>query len=242
MAARQDARDDAPGFGQFEVLTFDCYGTLVDWESGLLAALRRALSGAGGIGEDELLEAYGRHEAAAEQPPYRTYRQVLGESLRELAAELALPVTPAAVDEFSESVGLWPAFADTAAAMQRLHERFRLGVITNCDDDLFAVSSRLLGVELDWTVTAEQAQAYKPSLRPFELAFETIGVPRDRILHVAQSLYHDHVPAATLGLSSVWIDRRHGRPGSGATPLASAVPDWTFPSMEAFAASAVPVR
>ena len=124
---------------------------------------------------------------------------------------------------FSESVRDWPAFPDSAEALTRLHGRFRLGVITNCDTDLFAASAERLGVAFDWVVTAEEARAYKPSLRPFELAFETIDVPRERILHVAQSLYHDHVPAKELGLTSVWIDRRRDRPGFGATPAAEAV-------------------
>jgi 2-haloacid dehalogenase len=108
-------------------------------------------------------------------------------------------------------------------------------VITNCDTDLFAASSERLGVTFDWVVTAEMARSYKPAPAGFELAFETIAVPRERILHVAQSLFHDHVTAKQLGLTTVWIDRRHGRPGSGATPPAAATPDATYPSMEAFA-------
>ena len=107
----------------------------------------------------------------------------------------------------------WPAFPDSAEALARLKERFRLGVITNCDTDLFAASNERLGVAFDWVVTAELARSYKPSLRNFELAFETIPVPRERILHVAQSLFHDHVPAKALGLTTVWIDRRHDRRG-----------------------------
>lgn len=107
--------------------------------------------------------------------------------------------------------------------------------ITNCDDDLFAFSNHRLGEPFRWIVTAQQAGSYKPSTRNFELAFERIGRPRDRIVHVAQSLYHDHVPARALGLRTVWINRRHGRPGSGATPPAEGRPDMTFPDMAAFA-------
>jgi 2-haloacid dehalogenase len=108
-------------------------------------------------------------------------------------------------------------------------------VITNCDDDLFAASNRRLGVAFDWIVTAEQAGSYKPDPHNFELAFERIGLPRERILHVAQSLYHDHVPARRLGLATAWIDRRHDRPGFGATPPAEAAPDLTVPDMATFA-------
>jgi 2-haloacid dehalogenase len=116
-----------------------------------------------------------------------------------------------------------------------LKHRFRLGVITNCDDDLFAASNRRLGVEFDWVITAQQAGGYKPRRENFELAFERIDVPRERILHVAQSLFHDHAPAKALGMTTVWIDRRHGREGFGATPPAEAEPDLVVPDMRTFA-------
>jgi 2-haloacid dehalogenase len=226
--------------GAFDALTFDCYGTLIDWESGLLTGLRDALPGAAGVEDDELLEIYAGHEAEAERPPYRTYREVLAAGVRGVAADLGIDVAEDAVVRFSESVRDWPAFADSAEALGRLHERYRLGVITNCDTDLFAASNDRLGVTFEWVVTAELARSYKPALAGFELAFETIDVPRERILHVAQSLFHDHVPAKQLGLTTVWIDRRHHRTGSGATPPATASPDATFPSMQAFAAAAAP--
>ena len=221
--------------GAFDALTFDCYGTLIDWEAGLLAALREALPAADGVGDDALLESYAGYEAEAERPPYRSYRSVLATGLRGVTADLGLEVADDAVARFSESVRDWPAFPDSAEALARLHERYRLGVITNCDTDLFAASNEKLGVTFDWVVTAELARSYKPALAGFELAFETIDVPRGRILHVAQSLVHDHVPAKQLGLTSVWIDRRHDRPGAGATPPAEAAPHASYPSMQAFA-------
>jgi 2-haloalkanoic acid dehalogenase type II len=134
----------------------------------------------------------------------------------------------------------WPAFPDAPAALARLKTRFTLGVITNCDEDLFAASNRRLSIEFDWVVTAESVGSYKPDPRNFEAAFARIGLPRDRILHVAQSLFHDHAPAKRLGMSTVWIDRRQGRAGSGATPPAEARPDVTFPDMATFAARAAP--
>ena len=225
----------AVDFAAYDVLTFDCYGTLIDWETGLLAALREALPGSVDVGDDALLETYARHEAEAERPPYRTYREVLAAGVRGVADDLRLDVGDDAVARFAESVLEWPAFPDSAEALGRLHERFRLGVITNCDADLFAASSERLGADFDWVITADAARAYKPALTGFELAFTTIPVSRERILHVAQSLFHDHVPAKQLGLTTVWIDRRHDRPGSGATPPARATPDATFPSMQAFA-------
>ena len=188
--------------------------------------------------EDLLLETYAGYEAAAEAGPYRTYREVLASALRGVCSTFGVTPTQAEVDGFSGSVGDWPAFADSAAALASLAGRFRLGVITNCDDDLFAASNRRLGVTFDWVVTAQQVGSYKPDPRNFEAAFARIDVPRERILHVAQSLYHDHVPAKRLGLTTVWVDRRHDRPGFGATPPAEAIPDLMVPDMATLAALA----
>jgi 2-haloacid dehalogenase len=223
-------------FTNYDALTFDCYGTLIDWETGILTGLRLVLV-AHDVerDDDELLEAYARHEARLEAGPYLPYRDVLAGSLRGLAQELGFTPSDDEVLGFSRSVSNWPAFGDSADALQQLKQRFQLGVITNCDDDLFAASNRRLGVEFDWIITAQQAQSYKPALRNFELAFERIDVPRERILHVAQSLFHDHVPAKQLGMTTVWIDRREGREGFGATPPANAQPDVTVPDMRSFA-------
>ena len=226
-------------FEAFEALTFDCYGTLIDWEAGLLAGLRTVLDAHGVAADDDaLLETYAGFEAAAEAGPYLRYRDVLGVGLRGVCQAYGFVPTEAEAAAFGGSVVDWPAFADSAAALTRLKARYRLGVITNCDDDLFAASNRRLGVTFDWVVTAEQARGYKPRLANFELALERIDVPRARILHVAQSLFHDHVPAKALGMTTVWIDRRHDRPGSGATPPADAVPDLVFPDMASLAAAA----
>ena len=223
-------------FSRFDAITFDCYGTLIDWERGILDALQPILAPQGiEATEDELLERYARHEAAFEGGSYAPYRDVLAQAVRALCDELGFEASGEDARAFAEAMGDWPAFHDTAAALRRLHGRFQLGVITNCDRDLFARSNRRLGVTFDWIVTAEDARAYKPSRRPFELAFETIDVPRERILHAAQSLFHDHVPAKSLGLTTVWVDRRHGRPGFGATPPASATPDLTVPDMRTLA-------
>ncbi len=231
--------DDAIDFGRFEALTFDCYGTLIDWETGILAGLRPSLAGHGvEPPDDELLEHYSRAEGALESGPYRRYREILARSLGEVCRGYGVEATEEAAAAFGGSVADWPAFPDSAAALARLKTRFRLGVITNCDDDLFAGSNRRLGVEFDWVVTAQSVGSYKPNSRNFTVAFERLALPRERILHVAQSLYHDHVPAGRLGLSSVWIDRRHGRTGSGASPFAEAHPDATYPDMVSFAEAA----
>ena len=223
-------------FSAYDALTFDCYGTLIDWETGILEGLRPVLAAHGVERDDEaLLEAYAGHEAELEAGPYLTYREVLAASLRGLGEDFGFTPSDDELHAFSRSVSDWPAFADSAAALQQLKRRFRLGVITNCDDDLFADSNQRLGVEFDWIVTAQQARSYKPSLRGFELAFERIDVPRERILHVAQSVFHDHVPAKQLGMTTVWINRRAGREGHGASPAAAAEPDLTVPDMRTFA-------
>jgi len=227
-------------FSRFDALTFDCYGTLIDWERGLTEAFRPILAAHGVTTDDEdVLTRYARHEAAAESGAYLTYREVLTIGLRGVAAELGFEPTPDEVERFSGSVVDWPAFPDSHTALVALKQRFRLGVITNCDDDLFAASNARLGVDFDWVVTAQQARSYKPFEHNFQLAFERLGLPRERILHVAQSLFHDHVPAKRLGMTTVWIDRRHGRDGSGATPpVAGAAPDARYEDMASFAADA----
>ena len=222
-------------YAAFDVLTFDCYGTLIDWESGIIAALRTALgrSGAGRTNE-ELLALFARHEHDAEVP-YKRYRDVLALTATRIGEDLGAPVSAELAAAFGGSVSDWPAFADSSEALHRLHARFRLGVITNCDDDLFAASAARLGVTFDHLMTAQRAGAYKPDHAPFHAAHAAIGTPPERILHVAQSLFHDHVPAKELGLTTVWIDRRAGRRGGGAARPASATPDVTFPTLAAFA-------
>jgi 2-haloacid dehalogenase len=229
----------APYFDGRTVLTFDVYGTLIDWETGIDDALQPVLKAHGvDFTQDQGLEIYAKYEAELEAGPYLTYREVLAESLRRIGQELGFTPSDAEVETFSQSVGDWPAFPDSPAALQSLKKQFKLAVITNCDDELFAMSAKRLGVEFDYIITAQQARSYKPSLNNFHLAFGRIEEPREQILHVAQSMFHDHVPAKSLGLTSVWINRRHDKPGFGATPAASAAADAEFPDMQSFAAAA----
>jgi len=232
-------------YGAFDALTFDCYGTLIDWEAGILAALRSVLptDGTDGADDEALLEEYANAEATHEAGPYRGYREIAGDSLAAVARAHGGAPTTDDVARLGGSVADWPPFADSHDALTRLQTRFRLGVLTNCDDDLFAASEARLGVTFDWVVTARQVGSYKPDERNFAALTGRLaadGIPKDRILHVAQSLFHDHAPAQRLGFRSVWIDRRQDRSGAGATPPADARPDATFPSMAAFAAAAVP--
>lgn len=223
-------------YDAFDALTFDCYGTLIDWEAGIVAALREMLGSVGSdVSDDSLLERHAALEAEAEAGPYRSYRAILSSCARGVAADLGSDPGQDALDRFADSVGDWPAFPDCIDALTRLHGRFRLGVITNCDDDLFARSAERLRTRFDVVVTAQQVGAYKPDPRGFEMALDRLDLPHDRVLHVAQSLFHDHVTAGRLGLSTVWIDRRYDRPGFGATPPADARPDAHFPDMASFA-------
>jgi 2-haloalkanoic acid dehalogenase type II len=227
----------------FDALTFDCYGTLIDWEAGILAALRSVGPALTEVDGETLLDEYANAEASLEAGPYRRYREIAGEAMAVVARAHGVEPAPDEVARLGGSVVDWPAFPDSHDALVRLETGFRLGILTNCDDDLFAASNRRLGVEFDWIVTAQQVGAYKPDERNFAALTDRLGadgVPQERILHVAQSLFHDHAPAQRLGFRTVWIDRRHDRPGAGATPPSAARPDATFPSMAAFAAAATP--
>jgi 2-haloacid dehalogenase len=209
------------------VLTFDCFGTLIDWERGILSALRPILrSRSIALQDEEILQRFAPLEAHAEAGPYQTYRSVLGEVVDGLGNQLGFEVSQPDRDQLANSVPHWPPFADTGPALQALSARFKLAVITNCDTDLFLATARKFPIELSEIVTAEQVGRYKPATRNFEVAFERLSVPRERILHVAQSLYHDVAPARALGLTTVWVNRRSGKSGSGATPPAEATPDY----------------
>jgi 2-haloacid dehalogenase len=223
-------------FDDFEVLTFDCYGTLIDWESGLWEALSAVLAHHRiEMAAEAALELYGELEAEVERGEYREYRAVLQTVLEGFGSRLGFAPTPTELQRFPESIGRWPPFPDSASALRALKKRYKLAIISNIDDDLFALSAPRLRVPFDWVVTAQQARSYKPSPNNFRLAIDRIGLPPTRILHVAQSLFHDIAPARTLGLSTVWVNRRHDREGPGATPPAEAQPDLEVPDLQALA-------
>jgi 2-haloacid dehalogenase len=226
-------------FDEFDVLTFDCYGTLIDWETGILDALRPIFATHRvEVAPDQALELYGELESDAERGPYREYKAILRTVLEGLGARLGFTPVEKELEQFSTSVRDWPAFPDSPAALQALHKKYRLAIVSNIDDDLFAHSAQRLQVRFDWIVTAQQVKSYKPSLNNFRMAFDRIGVPQSRILHVAQSLFHDIAPANTLGLSSVWVNRRGKKEGSGATPVAQARPDLEVPDLRTLAEKA----
>jgi 2-haloacid dehalogenase len=226
----------------FEALSFDCYGTLIDWETGIVAVMRPWADAHGcALSDEELLVAFSVHEAEAEvAAPTDLYPQILARSMRSLGTALGIPVTDAEADAFATSVPDWPAFPDSAETLARLGRRYKLFILSNVDRISFAGSNRRLNATFTSVLTAEDIGSYKPSPRNFQaLLVEAarLGIPKGKLLHVAQSLFHDHVPAKAAGLPTVWINRRHGKTGSGATPEPETpvTPDWTFPSMAAFA-------
>ena len=225
-------------FESFRVLTFDCYGTLIDWESGILAALRPMLR-AHGVARDgeEILELYARLESEAETGEYRTYRDVLRRVVDGVGHGWGFAPTPAERRSLEDALPEWEPFPDTVDALQRLHRRYQLAIVSNTDDDLFAATAERLGIRFDAVVTAQQARAYKPALAIFQRALERIQQPASRILHIAQSLHHDIPPARRLGIATVHIDRRRGRAGGGATLPAAAAPDLVVPDLRTLAAA-----
>jgi len=226
-------------FNRFEILTFDCYGTLINWEAGILPALRRILSAHGKNVEDAtLLKLYGDFELRSEQGTFRPYREVLESVVRQLGAELQFTPTSKEIRSLPDSLGTWSPWPDTVAALRQLKTRFRLAILSNVDDDLFALTRPQLEVAFDEVVTAQQAQAYKPALKLFELALSRIKPPAHRVLHVGQSIYHDVIPAQALGLATVWVNRPSARPGVGAVKAAEAKPDLTVSSLAELAAAA----
>ncbi len=223
-------------FTRFEILTFDCYGTLIDWESGILPALHSILSAHQETAADAtLLKLYGDFEQSAQQGPFQPYREVLAEVVRRFGAEFGFTPTVDQQQSLPNSLATWKPWPDTVTALRQLKTRFRLAVVSNIDDDLFAATRPQLGVELDAVITAQQAHAYKPSLRMFELALSRVHAPAHRVLHVAQSIYHDVIPAQSLGLATVWVNRPSARPGVGAVKSAQATPDLTVSSLQELA-------
>jgi len=229
----------------FEAISFDCYGTLIDWESGLAAVLRTWAQARGlTLSDEELLAAYARQEELAEaEDPGALYPVILRRSMTAMGTDLGVQVCEHDAQRLAQSVPDWPAFGDSAAALAALSGKYKLIILSNVDRSSFAGSSRRLGARFDSVLTAQDIGSYKPSPRNFDALLaqaRLLGIGEGRLLHAAQSLYHDHFPAKRAGLPTAWINRRHGRPGWGATPAppADVTPDWEFPSMAAFAAVA----
>lgn len=227
---------------KYTALSFDVYGTLIDWEAGIATVLTEWAERHGSdLDAEALLLAYADNEAAIEREyPALAYAEVLQAAFRRTAKDLDLPVADADVQVLGRSVPYWPAFPDSHEALTRLGKHYKLIILSNVHDEGVAGSIDRLGVEFDQVNTAENIGSYKPSDRNFEALLTRIGdidVEKPQLLHVAQSLFHDHVPGKRAGLDSVWINRRHAQPGWGATPDPGidVQPDLTFNSLAEFA-------
>lgn len=230
-----DSRGPDPGAldpDRFDLLTFDCYGTLVDWEAGIITATAPACRAHGKSFTDAaVLAAFGDAEHVVQEERYRTYREVLALTFDRMGHALGFRPTTRECESFAASVGDWPAFPDTVEALRRLGARYRLGIVSNVDDDLFAETRTKLATDFDWVITAQQVGSYKPARAHFDEMLMRSRIPRDRTLHVAQSLFHDIGPAAALGYATVHVNRPSRGGGSGATPSAQARPDTTVTDM-----------
>jgi 2-haloacid dehalogenase len=228
----------------FSVLTFDCYGTLIDWESGIVQALAPWLERAGvQAGRQQILAAFAVAEAPQQAAtPGLLYPVLLSHVHEAIATRFGLAPDPQAARAFGASIKDWPAFPDSAEALAYLKRHYRLFILSNVDRASFAHSNRKLGVAFDGVYTAEEIGSYKPDPRNFEYLLARLaeqGIAKEQILHTAESLYHDHIPAKRFGLATCWIHRRAGQAGHGATrpPEAEVEPDFGFPTLGAMAAA-----
>jgi 2-haloalkanoic acid dehalogenase type II len=211
----------------FRVLSFDCYGTLIDWEAGILASLAPWLRQTGiAPGDDQVLEAFGRHESAVEAAsPHLSYPQILAATLQRMAEEWGVACRDEDAARFGGSVGDWPPFPDTVEALRYLERYYRLVILSNVDQASFRRTAARLGIGFEAVFMAEDIGSYKPDRRNFAYLIDQMGrrgFAKGEILHTAQSVFHDLVPASEMGLATCWIDRRQGRAGTGATPRAAA--------------------
>jgi 2-haloacid dehalogenase len=231
----------------FTALTFDCYGTLVDWERGILTQLRPWLArhGRNDLSDDAILRAFGSTEAACEaETPRKPYPQILEETQKRLAKHWGIDANTDELTALGQSVGRWPAFADSAISLRYLKRYYKLCIISNVDRLSFAQTTEKLGIEFDRIITAQDVGSYKPDTRNFEYALadiqQALGIVKHQILHTAQSIFHDIIPAHSIGLTTLWINRRKQAAGWGATPAPTAGdtarPDFEVPSMAEFVA------
>jgi 2-haloacid dehalogenase len=223
-------------FSRFKLVTFDCYGTLIDWESGIANVVRPWLAGLPSpVPADLVLSAFALMQAKHQQTrPTLLYREVLRRTWHDIEGTFGWPHDTQRAEAFGDSVPTWPPFPDTVAALRFLAGRYQLAILSNVDNQSLTETLKRLEVPFAFTVTAEDVGAYKPAMPHFEAMLakaRDLGIARDQILHVAQSQHHDIVPGRQLGLTTVWVNRRHGKPGSGATLATQAEPDLTVTSL-----------
>ncbi len=232
-------------FSSIRLITFDCYGTLIDWETGILNSLRTLLHNPPDLDDDKLLSLYAEIESQIESGPYTVYRAVLGRAAEEIGRRLGKPIIPGDAQRFAESLRIWKPFPDTVDALRSLAKYYKLAIISNVDDDLFADTQRLLRTSFEFVVTAQQVRSYKPAQENFQAALQRAGqagIKKEEILHAAESLYHDIGPANALGLKTAWVHRRFDKPGFGATRPGTAMPALRVRSVAELAEKLVPAE
>lgn len=217
----------------FKALTFDCYGTLIDWETGIFTGLRPLIAKVGReLGRDEVLEAHAFHESSTQsQTPAKRYPELLAVVYKRLAEEWDVPVSWGECLAYGASVQAWPAFPDTREALRYLKQHYKLVILSNVDNGSFWASQQKLGVEFDAVYTAEDAGSYKPADRNFDYMLKNLarmGIGKQDILHTAESMFHDHGPANRHGLANCWIYRRYEQEGFGATMNPGDMPRYDF--------------
>ena len=219
-------------FNQFKLISFDCYGTLIDWKKSLMDIMnpfitRHKLN----ISKDQLFDLFLKADQMSICENYKPYHDVLVSIMDEMGKELNINLKQAERTCLVDRFGDWTAFPDTTDALQELKKRYKLAIISNVDDELFDVTKRCLGVRFDYIITATQVGSYKPSKNNFVKALEKFGLPSEHVLHVAQSIYHDIIPTNELGWSNVWVNR-YNEPES-TNPAES--PDLEVPDLAALA-------
>jgi 2-haloacid dehalogenase len=220
-------------FDIYEVLSFDVYGTLINFEKGILRNLKPVLENHNiNLNDEQILQLYGEIEARIQEEEFVKYREILKKTVIAFGDRFGFTPSLSERNCLVDSLGTWKPYPDTVETLQILKKKYKLAIISNIDDDLFSLSAKHLKVEFDWVITAEQAKSYKPSDRTFKFAIKKIGVSPERILHISNSAYHDIIPAKSLGLSTIWINGRPYMAGFGATPPISGSPDFEVPDLK----------
>lgn len=220
-------------FDLYKAITFDCYGTLIDWEEGILSVLKPVFSlHRIRFTDKQILELFAELELKAESEEFVPYRDILKKVMKGISAKFGFNLSDSELICLENSMRNWLPYSDTVESLMKLRKKFNLAIISNVDDDLIAHSINHLKIDFDWIITSEQIKSYKPSSKNFDYTIKKLNVPVTDILHVAQSIYHDIIPARKADLATVWVNRRKGTHGFGATPPAKCESDLEVPDLK----------
>ncbi len=198
------------------IISFDCYGTLVDWESGIVETVKSVFEKYGKVVESsEILKLYSQIEPELEKT-YKPYKEVLKLVMKKLGEHFGIKLSEVDENALVDSIGNWPVFPDTTETLKKIKELHKIAVISNVDDDIFKLTQEKIGVKFDYIITAQRVGAYKPSMKVFKYAYREFKVSKNEWIHVAQSIFHDIIPAKKFGVKTILVKRR----GFGATPEA----------------------